>query len=228
MDTDSDSDLSDRPPLDIFMEQGKLSNQDPDVTVTDPDQTLSEEQTYREKIKGIRPFMGWTHIPDMDTDTSTADDNPFAGPKAQPAGKVSDKMPTGEWLCKKMSKLNITLVGYPSRNSESGGLLKDQFVRSAKCQAKWYGLFCDHQKTGSGTRSTVSSLSSDASKLNSAYSRIASIASTPPASRQFSQENLRRWEKSAPEASTICNQAAGFNRCLYKVQENMQAQLKTI
>ena len=36
-------------------------------------------------MKGIRSFMGWTHIPDMDSDTSTADDNPFAGPKTQPA-----------------------------------------------------------------------------------------------------------------------------------------------
>ena len=56
--------------------------------------------------------------------------------------------------------------------------------------------------------------------------RAAGIASTPPASRQITQDNLRRWEKSAREASTICNQAAGFNRCLYKVQENMQSKLK--
>ena len=65
----------------------------------------------------------------MDTETSTAEDNPFAGPKTQPASKVSVKIPTDEWLCEKMSKLNITLVeGYPSRSSEANGLLKDQFV----------------------------------------------------------------------------------------------------
>ena len=57
---------------------------------------------------------------------------------------------------------------------------------------------------------------------------MAGIASTPPASRQISQDNLRRWEKAAREASTTCNQAAAFNRCLYKVQGNMQAELKTI
>ena len=28
--------------------------------------------------------MGWTHIPHMDTTASSGDDNPFAGPKAQP------------------------------------------------------------------------------------------------------------------------------------------------
>ena len=46
--------------------------------------------------------------------------------------------------------------------------------------------------------------------------------------RPISQENLRKWERSARESSIICNQAAGFNHCLLKVQQNMQAQVKTI
>ena len=167
--------------------------------------------------------MGWTHIPDMDTATSTSDDNPFAGPKTQPTGKVSVKMPTDEWLCKKMGKLNLTLVeGYPSRSSEAGGLLKDQFVRPGRSQQKWYGFVSDPQKTSTGK--TVSSWNTDASKVNNTYSgiaRAAGIASTPPASCQISQDNLRRWKKAAREASTICNQAAAFNRCVYKVQDNM-------
>ena len=54
MDTDSDSDFSGRPPVDIFVEEGELSDQDPDATATDPDQTLSEEQNYRETMRGIR------------------------------------------------------------------------------------------------------------------------------------------------------------------------------
>ena len=88
----TDTDFSDRPPVDIFVKEGELSDQDPNVTATDPDQTHSDEQNYRETMRGIRSFMGWSHIPDMDTATSTSDDNPFAGPKAQPAqpaGKVS-------------------------------------------------------------------------------------------------------------------------------------------
>ena len=129
MDTDSDTNFSDRPPVNIFKEDGELSDRDPDVTAADPDQTLSEEQNYRETMRGIRSFMGWTHKPDMDTAASTSDDNPFAGPKAQPAGKVSVTMLTDEWVCNKMGKLNLTLTeGYPSRSSEAGGLLKDQFV----------------------------------------------------------------------------------------------------
>ena len=71
MDTDSDTDLSDRPPVDIFVEEGELSDQEPDATAADPDQTLSQEQNYRETMRGIRSFMGWTHIPDMDTTAST-------------------------------------------------------------------------------------------------------------------------------------------------------------
>ena len=104
------------------MEEGELSDQDHDITSTDPNQTLSENQNYRETMRGIRSYMGWTDIPDFDTATSTSDDNPFAGPRTQPTGKVSVKMPMDEWLCRKMEKLNRTLVeGYPSCSSEAGG-----------------------------------------------------------------------------------------------------------
>ena len=96
---DTNTDLSDRPPVDILVKEGELSDQEHDTTAADPDQTLSEEQNYRETMRGIRSFMGWTHNPDMDTAASTADDNPFAGPKAQPTGKISVSMPTDEWLC---------------------------------------------------------------------------------------------------------------------------------
>ena len=124
-----------------------------------------------------------------------------------------------------------TYRGYPSRSSEAGGLLKDQFVRPPKSQAKWYNFAANPEKCNQGAPQTVTTWNTDASKVNSSYSRIAKaagIASTPPASRQISQDNLRRWEKLAREASTTCNQAAAFNRCLYKVQENMQAELKTV
>ena len=175
--------------------------------------------------------MGWTHIPDVESTAATGDDNPFAGPKSQPAGKVSVRLPTDEWLCNKMAKLNVTLVeGYPSGSSEAGGLLRDQYVRPPKSQSRWYGLFTDH-KAGPTTRDSVTSWSTDPSKLNSSYSRIAraaGIAATPPPSRQITHDNLRRWEKSAREASTYCNQVAGFSRCLLKVQENIHSQLKVI
>ena len=65
--------------------------------------------------------MGWTHVPNIDSGAKTSDDNPFAGPKLQTPGKVSVNIPTDEWLCNKLSKLNLTLVqGYPSRTTEAG------------------------------------------------------------------------------------------------------------
>ena len=72
----------------------KVSHQDQDITVADQDQSISEEQTYRETMRDIHFFMGWSHVPDMDSSTNTSDDNPFAGPKASVPGKVSVHMPT--------------------------------------------------------------------------------------------------------------------------------------
>ena len=57
--------MSARPPADIFLEESELFNQDPDVTVKDPDQILSKDQTYIEIMSGIRLYMAWSHIPDF-------------------------------------------------------------------------------------------------------------------------------------------------------------------
>ena len=141
----SGSDYSDWPLVDLYAEEGELS-EDQDCTTTEPDQAISEEQTYRETMSGIRSYMGWSNIQEMDSTTTGSDDNPFSGPKPSTTGKVSVQMPTEEWLCKKLSKLNVTLVeGYPSRSSEAGGLMMDQFLRPAKSQSKWYGLSSDHK-----------------------------------------------------------------------------------
>ena len=160
------------------------------MTVTDQDQAASEDQIYRETMRGIRSYMGWSHIHDMDISTNTAEDNPFARPKTQVTGKMSVQMPVHDWLCR---KLNISLVeGYPSRSSEAGGLLKDQFLRPAKSQGKWYGLFSDHK----GNSTAVSTWNTDASRLNSSYSRIArkaGLSSTPPTSRHISRTIYVVW-----------------------------------
>ena len=104
---------------------------------------------------------------------------------------------------------------------------RDQFIKASKSQGKWYGLHPNQNKpTGS-----VSFWHCDTSKLNSMYSRIArsSGLTTPaPPSRYVSQDTLRKWEKSAREATYMCNQAAGFSRCLSKVQQDLYSQLKII
>ena len=227
-DSDSDSLSSDRPPLDILLEEGELSD-DQEANLSDQEHSLSEEQSYRETMRGIRSFMSWNHIPDTDSGATTSEDNPFAGPKLHTPGKTSVNLPTDEWLCRKMARLNITLAqGYPTRTSEAAGFLRDQFVRPPKSQQKWYGF---HPNPKKDSDQTVSSWRTGASRLNSTYLRIArqaGIATSPPMSRPISQESLRKWERSARESTVICNHAASFNRCLLKIQENMNTQLKAI
>ena len=109
------SEVSDRPSVELYAVIRGESSEDQDLNVTKPDQAITEEQTYRETMSGIRSYMGWSNIPDIDSATTGSDDNPFSGPKVSTPGKVSVQMPMEEWLCKKLSKLNITLVeGYPS------------------------------------------------------------------------------------------------------------------
>ena len=194
MESQAESDLSDRPPVELFVEEGELSD-DQDFVEQEP---TSEEHNYRETMSGIRSFMGWTHVPDMGS-SNPSDDNSFAGPKAP----VLVQKPTEQWLCKKLSKLNLTLVeGYLSRTAEAGSLPMDQFLKLARPQTKWYGLY-------PGTQSDTSSITSwntGPSKLNSSFGRISrkvGVTSIPPASHCISQDTLRRWAKSTREASVI-------------------------
>ena len=67
--------------------------------------------------------------------------------------------------------------------------------------------------------------------MNNSFGHIArraALAATPPGSLRISQDTLRRWERTAREASVMCNQTASFNRCLFKVQGEMNAHLKVI
>ena len=91
------SDISDQPPVDLYFEEGELSDHH-DMTVTEPDQALSAEHTYGETMSGIRSYMGWSNIPDMDSSNTASDDDPFSGPKVPVPAKVSVQMPTEDWL----------------------------------------------------------------------------------------------------------------------------------
>ena len=228
MDTDSASDSASLPDLSEKGEKGELSDLDPDNSLSDVDQAQSDEQTYRETMRGIRAYMNWNNIPDMDTTQASAEDNPFAAPKIQPAGKISVQLPTDDWLCRKMDRLNLTLTqGYPAKGSEPGGLQRDQFIKPTKSQGKWYGLHPSPDKPAG----SVSFWHSDNAKVNSTFSRIArysALSSPAPASCFIAQDTLRKWEKSAREATYMCNQAAGLSRCLNKVQQDISSQLKII
>ena len=110
-------------------------------------------------------------------------------PVPEPTGKVSVTLPVDEWLCRKFERLNVTVAeGYPSRNSETGGLLRDQFVKTPR-SSKWYAMHTDKKDSASAT---VCDWSPGPAKLNSTFTRVTrrSLPSAP-ASRTFSQDTLR-------------------------------------
>ena len=197
---------------------------DRDVPRDEADQEPTEEANYRETIRGVRSFMNWHKIPEFETVSSAADDNPFAGARVQPTGKVSVKLPVDDWLCRKMSKLNLTITeGYPTRNTNNAGLLRDQFIKHPR-SSRWYGMHAEDSES-----STVRTWSPDPAKLNHSFSRVAhrNLPTAPP-SWAFSQDLLRRWERAAREQTIMCIQAAGLSRCLTRVQDSMSTQLKTL
>ena len=83
-------------------EEGELSDaeESPDLETSDPDRVLSEDQNYRETVRGVRAFMGWTHIPDLEFSPQSRTDNPWAGHRSQPVGKISVDLPPEDWLCR--------------------------------------------------------------------------------------------------------------------------------
>ena len=95
--SDSDEDLESEPDRDLTRDESA-------------DQELPEEASQRETIRGVRSFMGWHQIPEFNSAPSS-DDNPFAGSRVQPTGKVSVKMLVmDDWLCRKMEKLTLPLL----------------------------------------------------------------------------------------------------------------------
>ena len=106
----------------------------------------------------------------------------------------------------------------------------DHYLRPPKSQARWYGIHPAEPKDISRLGKYVTTWPNDAAKLNSAFARIAkpSATTSQPSSRPIAQDTLRKWEKAAKETSYICNQSAGFNRCITKIQDSVQEQLKVL
>ena len=205
------------------VEEGELSDPEdqPDVETGDSDRVNSEEQNYQESVRGVRAFMGWTHIPDLEYSPASRIDNPWVVHRAQPVGKVSVELPPEDWLCRKLETLNLVLIeGYPSKSSEPGGLHVDQFLRPPKSQNRWYGIHPAEPKDPVRPGKAVNTWPNDAAKLNSAFP---TICNSYPPGHPIAQDTLRKWEKAAKETSYMCNQSAGFNRCITKIQERQCA-----
>ena len=111
-------------------EEGELLELEdqPDTNDTETDRAMSEDQNYCETVRGVRVFMGWSHIPDLEYSPTTCADNPWVGHRSQSIGKVSVLLPPEDRLCKKLENLNVVLIeGYPSKSSEPGGWHMDQY-----------------------------------------------------------------------------------------------------
>ena len=69
-------------------EEGELSELEDQMKVDtgDSDRAISEDQNYRETVRGVRAFMGWTHIPDLEYSPAARTDNPWVGHRVQPVG----------------------------------------------------------------------------------------------------------------------------------------------
>ena len=125
---------------------------DRDVSRDYPDSEPTEEANYRETMRGVRNSMNWHKVPEFETVSSTADDNPFAGAHVKPTGKVSVKLPVDDWLCRKMSSLNLTLTeGYSTRNTDNTGLLRDQFIKTPR-SSRWYGMHAEKDSESATVR----------------------------------------------------------------------------
>ena len=146
------------------------------IELLDVDREFSPEQTYRETIYGVR----WSQVPEFDSSSSSLDDNPFAGTRAQHTSKLSLKVLVDDWLCWKFEKLNSTVQeGYPS---ETAGLSRDKFIKPPKT-LKWYNMFSEKRDF---SHSKVYTWTNKPARLNSSFPRHS--LPTTPASRPVSQD----------------------------------------
>ena len=125
-------------------------------------------------------------------------------------------------------QMNLYIIdGHVSRSGERGWLRTDQFLKVPKTQNRWYNL---HPAPNPGDNQVVKFWSNDAPHLNSSFSRIAKpsgLMVTPP-SRPIAQDTLRKWNKAFHEGTYVCNQAAGFNRCITKLQTDIQDNFRSL
>ena len=132
----------------------------------------NEEMNYRETVRAVRAFLGWSDIPDFEFSVADGDrsDNPWKGKHPRKTGKVSVELPADDWLCHKMEKLNTRVAeGYPSHSQKSAGLKTDQFVRTPKSQSKWYKQYQLRQNTDVRPGKSICSWSDSEACLNAQF-----------------------------------------------------------
>ena len=78
----------------------------------------NEEMNYRETVRAVRAFLGWSHIPNFEYSATDGDrsDNPWKGKHPHKTGKISVELPADDWLYNKMEKLNTRDTPHVRRN----------------------------------------------------------------------------------------------------------------
>ena len=71
------------------------------------DRIYSEDQSYRETVKGVRACMEWSFIPDREFTAQSRHDNLWTGTRSQPVGKISVAFPPEDWFCRKLEQMNF-------------------------------------------------------------------------------------------------------------------------
>ena len=124
----------------------------------------NEEMNYRETVRAVRAFLGWSHIPDFEFSVADGNrsNNPWKGKHPRKSGKVSVELPADDWLCHKMEKLN-------TRVAEDQFDETDQFVRTPKSQSKWYKQYRLRQDTNVPPGKTIFSWSDSEAHLNAQF-----------------------------------------------------------
>ena len=98
------------------------------VALTSAGEPKSTDQSYRDNIKAIKAYMGWTSLPSVDSDSSGAR-NPFQN-KPTVKGRLSVKFPIDPWIVEHLKDVNDEVAaGYAGKNSDSLGITQNQFVR---------------------------------------------------------------------------------------------------
>ena len=230
----SDQSYRDLPPQKLYeelsgdeeesnLEEGEASSK----VVDRQDQT--EDMTYRETVRSVRSFMGWSHIPVYESDLSEPDksNNPWKGKNPKKPARLSVAMPPDDWLCQKLERLNTTVAeGYPSRAQDSTGLKKDQFVKIPHSQSRWYQMHTLRPDGPHRPGKSLFSWSDQEAKVNSQFPRLikaSAYSPSGPPSRPISQDYLCHWERCAREGSYVVNSAAGFNRCSSELHERISS-----
>ena len=89
-------------------ENGELTCSESE-TPQETESSVSEDQSYREIIRGIRAYMNWNFVPDLEVSGTTSKDNPFTGTRSQLVGKVSVQLPAENWFYRKWEAMTTKI-----------------------------------------------------------------------------------------------------------------------